>query len=268
MNDLYIGIILALVIFAVAVYFFSINYFKGLPVLMYHKVTNASFTDYLTISQKQLQHHFSYLQKKSYTAIFLSQLIDHLEKGTPLPLKPILLTFDDGYKNNYTFLYPLLEKYEMKANIFLVVNRIQSEDINLKSEDESFLHINEIRKMDDLVEYGIHTCNHESYDELSLPQIKSDIQNCKKKLKLLSIPYQPALAYTFGAYQKKDLNKRKEMFKIFEDAKILLAFRIGNRLNSLPIKEKFLIQRIDVRGNDSFAKFKLSLIVGRKYLLP
>lgn len=230
-----------------------------LPVLMYHKVDDNSAPDYLTLSTKKLEQQFKYLNKKGYTSILLSDLINYVTHKKPLPQKSVLITFDDGFKNNFTHLYPLLLQYNFKANIFLVADFIGT---------PNYLSVEEIKNMNlQTVEFGLHTEDHKNYNDHSLTEIDSDIKNCKEKLNLLSIPFQPCFAYTFGAYPKKDQQKREAMFNILDNNKIDLAFRIGNRINHLPLKNKHLIQRIDIRGDESFLKFKIGLHFGKKILL-
>lgn len=235
---------------------------NGLPVLMYHKVSDNNAPDYLTVSSEQIAKHFSYLTKKKYTTLFLSELTSYIYDNKPLPARPVLITFDDGYKNNFTTLYPLLKKYNIKANIFLVAGFIQYQH----GEENNFLHVTDIHKMDPgTVEFGLHSYDHKNYIDLSIDQVIRDVNLSRNRMETLSIPYQQCLAYPFGAYPKRDKKKRNAMFNALHSNGIQVAFRIGNRINKLLIKNKMLIQRIDVRGDESFFKFKISLRAGRKF---
>lgn len=92
-----------------------------LPVIMYHSVLkDPARSGIYVIQPAQLEEDFKYLNEHGYTSVFSSQLIDYVEKDMPLPLNPVLITFDDGYLNNLDYVYPLLEKYEMKAVISIV----------------------------------------------------------------------------------------------------------------------------------------------------
>ena len=259
-----ITVLIIIVAIFFVVYTFAGITFNGLPVLMYHKVIDEGIPDYLTITIQDLEQQFKYLVKRGYTSILLSDLLDHLNEKKKLPAKAVLLTFDDGYKNNFTQLYPLLKKYNLKANIFLVAGFIQPSVNNLQDQNE-FLHIDDIKEMSsDTVQFGLHSYDHKSYNELTISQIEEDIRSCRTQLNHLNIPYQPCLAYTYGAFPKKDSKKREQMFVTMQATGVQCAFRIGNRINKLPIQDKFLIQRIDVRGDESFARFKVALIAGKK----
>ena len=250
----------------VLIYKFAGITFNGLPVLMYHKVTETGSPDRLTVTVQQLDNHFRHLVKEKYTTIFLSELLDYANGKKALPSKPVLLTFDDGYKDNYTNLYPLLRQYGMKANIFLVAGFIQPSNTSVSSDSE-YLHVDESKMMSEMVQYGLHTYEHKSYDDLTITQIEEDVKKCQLRLDHLEIPYQPCLAYTYGAYPKKDAIKRNQLFQTLQANGIQLAFRIGNRVNKLPLKNKFLLQRIDVRGDESFSRFKFILVMGKKMLV-
>ncbi len=79
----------------------------------------------------------------------------------------------------------------------------------------------------------------------------------------MQIPFTPVLAYTYGAYPKKGAPWH-EMKAVLKEEALQLAFRIGNRINRLPLKEPFVAQRIDIRGNESFGRFRRKLKYGGK----
>lgn len=88
----------------------------NVPVLMYHAVGDEiwGYSD-LFVSEAGMEEQLQYLQDNGYEPIWFSDLT-HIEDYE----KPVILTFDDGYDDNYTLLLPLLEKYQMKATIFMI----------------------------------------------------------------------------------------------------------------------------------------------------
>jgi len=231
------------------------------PVLMYHKVTGSDDADFLTIKQADLDLQFRYIVQEEYTAISIAELIEYYYHQQPLPKKPLLITFDDGYADNYYHLLPLLKKYALKATVFLV-----SSFVGKKNESEAhFLDVQQITEMHKAgVDFGLHSFDHRSYKKLSVEESGRDLQHCTEGLTQLGIPFASALAYPFGAYPKKNIFKRKRFFKQLHNQDLKFGFRIGNRINKLPIKNPFLIQRIDVRGDESFETFKKNIRYGRK----
>ncbi len=84
------------------------------PVIMYHDILPKKEV-FFDVTPAELDQHLRLLQENGITPISLDQLVAHLRTGLPLPEKPILLTFDDGYGGHYKYVYPLLKKYNYPA---------------------------------------------------------------------------------------------------------------------------------------------------------
>ena len=93
-----------------------------LPILMYHKISETNGTDEYTISKEQFAEDLKWLKKNGFTTVTTEQLIGYVERGDALPEKPVLLTFDDGYYNNYLLAVPLLYENNMTA-VFSVIGK-------------------------------------------------------------------------------------------------------------------------------------------------
>ena len=91
----------------------------GVPVLNYHQVNDEKHSA-LTLHVDQFREQMEYLHNQGYNTITLAQLYDYLENGTELPNKPIVITFDDGYVDNYNNALPILKEYNMKATLFMI----------------------------------------------------------------------------------------------------------------------------------------------------
>lgn len=231
---------------------------------MYHKVTAAGPVDYLTIRAADLDRQLQYLLEQGYTTISARQLIDCQYHRQSLPPKPVLLTFDDGYHDNFTLLYPMLVKYRMRAIIFLVASLVRQS--GQACEELKFMSEEQLRQMDaGLVEFGLHSFDHSSYREMTSQQIAADIDRCRTLLQKMQLPIAPVLAYTYGAYPKNG-NDWNAMVEVLKEKDIRLAFRIGNRINAFPVKEPFVVQRVDIRGNESFRQFRRKLKYGGRML--
>jgi len=95
---------------------------KAIPVLMYHSVgiPNPNWIwKFLTIPYEIFEDHLGILKKKSFNTIDLMQLYNYVAEGKPIPPNSIVLTFDDGYLDNWVYAYPLLKKYGFKGTIFV-----------------------------------------------------------------------------------------------------------------------------------------------------
>jgi peptidoglycan/xylan/chitin deacetylase (PgdA/CDA1 family) len=102
------------------------------PILMYHYLSvpppdaNLYRLD-LSVPPDLFEQHLIRMQTEGYTTISLYELLAHLTQGAPLPDKPVILTFDDGYRDNYEHAFPLLRQYGMKATFFVVTDFIDEQ---------------------------------------------------------------------------------------------------------------------------------------------
>ena len=90
------------------------------PIIMYHMISSDVHISSLAVTPQQLESDLKYLSEKGYHAVFMSDIIDFVYDNKPLPENPIVLTFDDGYYNNYLYAMPLLEKYDMKMVLSII----------------------------------------------------------------------------------------------------------------------------------------------------
>lgn len=221
-----------------------------LIILMYHQIEKESHED-LTVSLTNLEQQFEYLNKKKYKSTFFSEL-------NTLGKKSIILTFDDGYKNNFDYLPPLLEKYNLKATIFIPTKFIQE-----GYEDFAMMSFEDIRNLNKkYFEIALHSHNHQNFRNISTDFIKNDLEMNMQILDDERIKYTKVLAYPYGKYPKKNPEKEK-VFSVLKNLGIEFAIRIGNKVNYFPTNQPYELCRIDIKGKDSLLKFKLKLIFGR-----
>ena len=88
----------------------------AVPIIMYHSILdNPSRQGDYVITPEQFEEDLQCLQANGYTTVGINDLIAYVNEGVPLPDKAVVLTFDDGYYNNYHYAHPLLTEYGMKA---------------------------------------------------------------------------------------------------------------------------------------------------------
>jgi peptidoglycan/xylan/chitin deacetylase (PgdA/CDA1 family) len=232
---------------------------KGLPILMYHKVS-LNVNDALTVSINNLEQHFKYLSDQKYTCLPFSKILEY--KNNEIPKHSFVLTFDDAYLNNLEYLYPLLKKYNFHATIMLPVSFLGKVN-EWDHGNEPIMNYGQLLSMDSkYVSFGLHTYEHISLKNSSFDVITKDLEKCKLELNANGISYLPILAYPYGAYPKSK-DKKNLFFELLKNNGIEYGLRIGNKINKWPIKNKYEVKRIDVRGNDSFWAFKTKLKKGR-----
>ena len=148
------------------------------PIVMYHDILLKKEV-FFDVTPEELKADFELIKSKGLTPITLDQLIIHLRTGSPLPKKPILLTFDDGYGGHYEYVYPLLKKYKYPAAFSVYIKNI---GINT---GRSHITWEQLKTMaaDSLVTIAAHSQTHPSdLTKLSDEELVSEIVKSKKIL--------------------------------------------------------------------------------------
>jgi peptidoglycan/xylan/chitin deacetylase (PgdA/CDA1 family) len=127
-------------------------------ILMYHRVEpqkNPWFFPY-SITVSDFENQIIYLVKH-YSILSLNELVDHVYEHQPLPKKAVVLTFDDGYKDNYTYAYPILKKYGVPATVFLTAGHIGSGELFWWDKITYVLHhtLCDVLELDDIGSYPL-----------------------------------------------------------------------------------------------------------------
>jgi peptidoglycan/xylan/chitin deacetylase (PgdA/CDA1 family) len=121
---------------------------RSIPILTYHHV-NTLTNDMVTVRADHFEAQMAFLQRQGYQTLFIHELISHLRGGFPAPTRAVALTFDDGYRDNYRFAFPILKKFGLKATIFVVTGWMGKDRAG--SSPEPTLHHHQCQ---DLVEQG------------------------------------------------------------------------------------------------------------------
>ena len=96
-----------------------------IPVLTYHSITDQAGSEY-EVTAKQFNLQMAYLHSHGYHSINLKQFDTFMKRGMPVPDKLVLITFDDGYRNNYDMAFPILKKYGYTAALFVITDWVNS----------------------------------------------------------------------------------------------------------------------------------------------
>lgn len=187
-----------------------------IPVLMYHQFVNEKSEGgkiKLFVTKKQFELHLKILKWLNYETITFEDL-EKIGLQNRFYKKYIILTVDDGYKDNYTILYPLLKKYNMKAVIFLV-SGLDYNRWTVESDNEvrfDLMNDDEVLELQNSghIEFGGHTLIHVSFfdidDERAREEIFKDKEITEKRLgKKLRV-----FAYPYGHRKKETIELVKE----------------------------------------------------------
>ena len=92
---------------------------RSLPVLMYHHFAEESSAD-TVVTPERFREQMTALRETGFTTVTVQQMLDYVQRGTPLPEKPVLITMDDGYTSNLTIAAPILEELGLCATVFVI----------------------------------------------------------------------------------------------------------------------------------------------------
>lgn len=234
-----------LICLVLGVGYIALRYFQGVPVLNYHQINNEDHNA-LTLSSKEFEAQIKYLQREGYTAISPDQLADYLQYGKALPAKPVLITLDDGYEDNYRVAYPILQKYQFTATIFLITDFVGNYG--------RYLTWDQIREMSEQgYSFEDHTLSHISLPNASDEEIRNQLGKSKEALEWRLGKKVEYLAYPGGEYDQRVIQLTKE-------AGYRAAFTVNfgrDRINST----LYTLNRIPIFGSEShtFLRFWLRL---------
>ncbi|MFN7728376.1 MAG: polysaccharide deacetylase family protein [Bdellovibrio sp.] len=180
---------------------------RALPILMYHKVPDQEIPSRhkIYVSRDNFEKHLLFFQSQGFTTLTFDDLRDFWFEKRPLkdfPAKPLVLTFDDGYLDNLTNAAPLLEKYGMKATLFLLADHsiIQNTwDETEAGVDARLIDLEQKKALPAQV-YGIgsHGLEHVDLRKISNDDVLKQMRVSKQKLEQDLGRSVVAFAYPFG----------------------------------------------------------------------
>ncbi|MDD6128914.1 MAG: polysaccharide deacetylase family protein [Veillonellaceae bacterium] len=251
MRKQYRWLLAAAAVFFIAVIGVVVSLFQsakgGIPVLNYHQI-NDTEKNALTVNTEQFEAQMKYLSENGYTAITPADMLDAWENGTQLPEKPVIITFDDGYLDNYNHAFPVLEKYQLKATIFLI-----SDYVNTYPNYLTWSAVQDMQQSG-LIDFESHTLSHEELTKApDLDEAKHQLTGSKQ-----AIEWNLGKQVNFIAYPCGEYNDAIE--QATKDAGYRAAFTVNYGLAE-PGEDPFILDRVPIFGSNShtLARFKLRL---------
>ena len=219
----------------------------SVPVLNYHQINDIAQNS-LTIRTDQFEEQMKYLSENGYHTITPTEMLDAWENGTELPDKPVIITFDDGYVDNYQNAFPILEKYRLKATIFLI-----SDYMGMYP---NYLTWDQAKQMQQsgLIQLESHTLNHADLTKLdSTEEIRHELYGSKQAIEFQLGNTVQYIAYPCGAYTQ-------EIADLTQAAGYRAAFTVNYGWAD-PNEQHFILDRVPIFGGISpiFLRFKLRL---------
>lgn len=170
-------------------------------ILMYHSVTDHQDRFY-AVSSKTFADQMRYLKERVHSVIRLTNLVERISRKENLR-GALAITFDDGYRDNYSEAFPILKKYGFPATIFVVTDRIGT---------EGYLSSEEICDMQSsgLIDIQPHTKTHPELTEISEEAVREEMRGSRLAIDALLGKSSRLFAYPYGKHNRRTCEIARE----------------------------------------------------------
>ena len=173
-----------------------------IPILMYHSISDENPENNLMVPPAMFEEQMAWLEENGFTAMDLDQAVEAMETGV-VPEKPVVITFDDGYMDNYTSAFPILKKHNLKATFFVITDGVDdgyymSSDMLKEMQSEGMVIEN-------------HTANHLELNSLSREDAYDSIKRGQDYLRDTIGASGNYLCYPVGRYSDETIEICKEL---------------------------------------------------------
>ncbi len=208
------------------------------PILMYHYVhRGADLQDKLTVTPETFERQMRFLKEHRYNVVPLETLAAIVKEKKELPPRAVAITIDDGHRDNYDYIYPILKKYNLPATVFVIVDEIGRPQNDRLSWDQ-------IKKMQDsgLVAFGSHALGPQPLVNIrSEEELKKQIFGSRRMLEAKLGKEIKIFSYPEGFFNAK-------IKKMVMDAGYLAAVATAPGLHS-PNDDVFALKRQRISQN-------------------
>lgn len=234
---------------------------RSIPILMYHSITDqdeSSVHAYYrtTTSPSVFAAQLKYLQAEGYTSCSLAHAMNHLQNGSSLSEKLVVITFDDGYADFHRYAFPVLQQYGFTATVFLPTAYIGESPVSFKGKDcLTWTEVRELNKHG--ISFGSHTVTHPQLRELSVRAIEDEIVGSKNTIEEKLGCAVESFAYPY-AFPQTDADFKK----MLRDSLLQAGYKNGvctvvGRANRR--SEPLFLERLPVNSCDDNALFGAKL---------
>lgn len=183
------------------------------PILMYHYIRdfndpNDEIGTKLSVSPEKFEQQLKWLKENGYQTFDFNYLdnpyVIHSTSSEQVSYKPIIITFDDGYKDAYTNAFPILQKHQMKATFYIITTYVDNNN-------DRYINWDEIYQLKDAgMNIGSHTITHPSLDKSYDDRLEKEVVESKKIIEeKIGVPISD-FCYPSGKYDERTINKLKE----------------------------------------------------------
>jgi len=170
---LIINIILTILVLASVWFYFYKSY--TVPVLMYHSINKGSAGSRLIVDAATFKKQMKFLKDHNFNCISINEYIDNIKNKKKQKRKSVVITFDDGFEDNYLTAFPILKEFEIPVTIFIVTDWVG---------DENMLDWSQIKELEksDLIDIGSHAVSHDMLTRMPKAEMLMEIKQSKQIL--------------------------------------------------------------------------------------
>ncbi|MEW2806333.1 polysaccharide deacetylase family protein [Streptomyces massasporeus] len=220
------------------------------PILMYHAVTRspAPATRALSVSPDAFADHMRLLHERGFTPVTTARLGAAWRGGPPLPARPVLITFDDGYRGVHEHVLPVLRELGFMATVFVTTGWLRGPDEIDGAALDTMLDWEEVSELAARgTEIGGHSHSHPQLDQLPADELCYEVESCKEIIaeRLGSTP--ASFAYPYGY-------SNRQVRQAVRAAGFAQSVAVGNELAE-PRQGPFALRRVTVRRSTGLEEF-------------
>lgn len=209
--------------------------------LMYHSIAPEAPTG-MNTPPEVFEAQVAWLKKQGYHFCTVTELLENPAT------KKVAITFDDGFANNFHYAFPILQKYQAKATIYLAP---QIADIDKLTPE----HI-QTMQASGLIEFGAHSVNHINLAQASAEQAQQEIQQSKQQIEQLTGQACVSFAYPFGRFNE-------QVVAWVQQAGFRSAVTTQKKIIANPQQQPLTIPRISTHGAMDKGQFYVAFSRGR-----
>jgi len=220
-----------------------------LPILYYHRVDDGLHPS-KGISPRTFALQMSLLSLLGFRTVTFRDLVRFLEGHGRLPKKPAIVTFDDGYLDNYLNAAPILRRHGFSATVFLVSGRVGMDSIWVREpwDVAPLMNLEQVRELlGQGFQFGSHTRTHPRLVAVSRERAWDEIRGSKEDLENLLQVEVDTFCYPYGDYND-------DVVKMVSEAGYLAA-RVVHTDNRHDLNDRYILRCVKVNGHVSLMKF-------------
>ncbi|OEH92501.1 polysaccharide deacetylase family protein [Bacillus solimangrovi] len=238
---------------------------ETIPILLYHRIIDEEDIDKrhyingkinpMVVKTKDFKEQMLFLKNNGYQTLSMSELYAFLNQEIKIPEKTVVLTFDDGYKDNIIEAYPILKEYGFRATVFVITGAVTNRTYPFTPKYVQYASLKELKQSCDVFEYQSHTYNFHKKDHNERDDkpylVTKTIENVMEDIKISVFQLDGenlSFAYPYGEYTTKSIDVLKKLgFK--------MAFTTEERVASSK-DHLYEIPRFSIFSSTTFTEFK------------